>query len=158
MIGQIVRLVVCLVASLLAGAIGGLFTSRAIPTWYATLTKPSFTPPGWLFGPVWTALYLMMGVAAFLVWRSAPGATPVRVALVLFVVQLVLNALWSVAFFGLHSPGGGMVVIALLWLAIAATLLTFSRVSTPAALLLAPYLAWVSFAAVLNWALYRLNP
>ena len=125
--------------------------------WYAALKKPSWNPPGWVFGPVWTALYAMMAVAAWLVWKRG-GFAAQRRALVLFLIQLALNAIWSPLFFGLHSPGAACAEIVLLWLAILATLAAFRPASRTATLLLVPYLAWVSFAAVLNFALWRLNP
>lgn len=124
--------------------------------WYAALKKPSWNPPGWIFGPVWTALYTMMAVAAWLVWQRG-GFAAQRRPLGFFLAQLALNALWTPLFFGLHQPGIAFAEIVLLWLAIAGTLVAFHPVSGVAALLLAPYLAWVSFAAVLNFALWRLN-
>ena len=140
-----------------ASLIGNAATMPAIPTWYAGLTKPSVNPPNWVFGPVWTALYAMVAYALYRMLR-APEATPGRgAALVAFVVQIALNALWSVAFFGMKSPALGLLVIAALWLAIVATIIAFRRVDALAAWLLAPYLAWVSFAAVLNFAVWRLN-
>ena len=135
-----------------AGLAGTAFTMSAIPEWYAFLAKPEFSPPNWLFGPVWTLLYFMMGVAAWLVWRRA-GA----VALKVFWLQLALNALWTPLFFGLRSPLLGFVCIAALWLAIVWTIAVFWRVSRPAAVLLLPYLAWVSFASILNLSIYMLN-
>ncbi|MEO0080064.1 MAG: TspO/MBR family protein [candidate division WOR-3 bacterium] len=155
--GDIIKLVVCLALTLGAGALGGLATAPAIPTWYQTLSKPAFNPPQWLFGPAWTVLYILMGVAAFLVWRAGFSAAAVRLALALFLVQLVLNVLWSFLFFGLRSPLAGLVEIVILWLAIAATLVLFFRVSTVAGLLLIPYIGWVTFAAILNAALLALN-
>jgi tryptophan-rich sensory protein len=125
--------------------------------WYASLKKPSWNPPGWVFGPVWTTLYVMMAVAAWLVWKRG-GFSSQRPALVLFLAQLALNAAWTPLFFGLHRPGLAFAEILLLWLAIAAALAAFRPVSRAAAWLLTPYLAWVSFAAVLNFALWRLNP
>ncbi len=125
--------------------------------WYATLKKPSWNPPGWLFGPVWSALYTMMAVAAWLVWKRGGFAT-LRRPLSLFLVQLALNAAWTPLFFGWHRPGLAFAEIFLLWLAIAATIADFRPVSRAAMLLLVPYLAWVSFAAVLNFTLWRLNP
>jgi tryptophan-rich sensory protein len=127
-----------------------------VSTWYRTLAKPSFTPPAWVFGPVWTALYLTMAIAVWQVWlrrgfAGAPGA------MAAFAVQLLLNALWSLLFFGLRRPDLALADIALLWLALVATVLTFSRVSAPAGALLLPYLAWVSFASVLNFAIWQLN-
>ncbi len=138
-----------------AGASGGaLFTPGE---WYAALRKPSWNPPGWIFGPVWTALYAMMAVAAWLVWQRG-GFAAQRHALGLFLAQLTLNALWTPLFFGLRQPGVAFAEIILLWLAILATLLAFRPVSRAAVWLLVPYLAWVSFAAVLNGTLWRLNP
>lgn len=124
--------------------------------WYALLKKPSWNPPAWVFGPVWTALYAMMAVAAWLVWRRG-GFAAQRRPLALFLVQLVLNAAWTPLFFGLKQPGWAFTEIVLLWWAITATLIAFRRVSQAAAWLLAPYLAWVSFAAALNFTLWRLN-
>jgi len=151
------RLAICVGAVLLASAVGSFATVRAIPTWYKGLAKPSFNPPEWLFGPAWTLLYLLMAVAAFLVWKQGFGAPGVKLALTVFLVQLVLNALWSVFFFGLHSPLAGLVDIVGLWLAIVATIILFFRVSVPAGVMLLPYIAWVSFAALLNAAILRLN-
>lgn len=124
--------------------------------WFAALAKPSWQPPNYLFGPVWTALYLMMGIAAGLVWLRGPAAA-VRAALIAFAVQLVLNALWTPVFFGAHALGIALVVIVVLWLAITLTIVLFWRVHRLAAALLLPYLAWVSFATALNAALWRLN-
>ena len=124
--------------------------------WYAALKKPSWNPPGWVFGPVWTTLYTMMAVAAWLVWKRG-GFTAQRRALVPFLAQLALNAAWTPLFFGLHRPGLAFAEILLLWLAIAWTIVAFWRVHRVAAGLLCPYLAWVSFAAALNGTLWRLN-
>jgi len=140
-----------------AGAVGGWFTSPAIPTWYASLAKPSFTPPSWVFGPAWTTLYILMGVATGLVWTRGWSAPGVRAALGVFLGQLALNVFWSAVFFGWRSPGGALVVIAALWGSIAVTIYLFRRVNTAAAVLLIPYLAWVTFAAALNVAVWRLN-
>lgn len=137
--------------------VAGWIGSRFVPgPWYAELVKPSWTPPDAVFGPVWSLLYLLMGIAAWLVWREA-GFAAARVALGLFVFQLVLNALWSYLFFGLHRPDLALVDIVLLWLAIVATMIAFWKIRPLAAWLLAPYWAWVSFAAVLNGQLWRLN-
>jgi tryptophan-rich sensory protein len=156
-IKDIFKLIVCVVACLAAGLIGSIFTREAIPTWYAALEKPAFNPPNWLFAPVWTLLYILMGIAAFLVWRKGLENRQVRIALIVFLVQLVLNALWSVAFFGLESPLYGLVVIAALWVAILFTVLKFHRISLTASVLLWPYLLWVTFAAVLNVSIWLLN-
>ena len=133
------------------------FSAQYTPgAWYQQLAKPGFTPPDWVFGPVWTILYLMMAVAAWLVWRER-GFGGARLALSLFALQLVLNGLWSYIFFGLKQPDLAFGEIVLLWLAISATLLAFRRLVPVAGLLLAPYWLWVSFAAVLNYALWRMN-
>lgn len=131
-------------------------TRLGMTGWYATLVKPSFTPPGWLFGPVWSALYLLMAVAAWRVWRcrERPGQGP---ALALFGAQLALNAAWSMLFFALRRPAAALVDMALLWLAVAATLAAFGRVDRAAGWLLAPYLTWVSYALALNAAIVVLN-
>jgi len=124
--------------------------------WFAALKKPSWNPPSWVFGPVWTALYAMMAAAAWLVWQRG-GWKEQRKPLLIFLAQLALNALWTPLFFGLHRPGVAFAEIVLLWLAIVATLVAFRPVNRTAAWLLVPYLAWVSFAAVLNGTLWRLN-
>lgn len=124
--------------------------------WYASLQKPAWNPPGWIFGPVWSALYAMMAVAAWLVWKRG-GFAAHRKALGLFLVQLVLNGLWTPLFFGWHQLVLAFAEILLMWLAIAATLIAFRPVSRPAFWLMVPYLAWVSFAAVLNGTLWRMN-
>ncbi len=146
-------LLLLIVVCFAVAGLGGLATTPSIPNWYAGLVKPSWTPPNWIFGPVWSVLYLAMAVAAWLVWRKGECLAP----MVLFGAQLALNAAWSWLFFSLHSPGAALVDIVLLWAAIAATMLAFWRRSPAAGLLFAPYLAWVSFAAVLNFAIWRLN-
>jgi benzodiazapine receptor len=137
-----------------AAAVGGLFPPGE---WYAQLSKPAWNPPSWIFGPVWTALYAMMAVAAWLVWRENGFRARAR-PLGLFLLQLTLNAAWSPLFFGLKSPALAFVVIVLLWLAILATLRAFWRANRISGALLLPYLGWVTFAAVLNFSLWRLNP
>jgi tryptophan-rich sensory protein len=138
-----------------AAGVGGLFTGRSVSTWYRTLSRPDWTPPDRLFGPVWTVLYLSMAVAAWMVWRR--GTPAVTAAMAAFAVQLALNVAWSALFFGLRSPAAGLADIVLLWLAIAATIALFLRVSIPAGLIMLPYLAWVTFAAALNFAIWRMN-
>lgn len=140
-----------------AGIIGSFFTTPAIGSWYAFLAKPELAPPNWVFGPVWTTLFLLMGIAAFLVWRARADKKKVRIALGVFVLQLALNTLWSIIFFGLRNPGAAFIEIILLWASIAATIFLFARVSKPAALLLLPYIAWVSFASYLNYMIWLLN-
>lgn len=151
-IGLIVLLIVCFAAA----GIGGAVTTPKIGGWYATLTKPTWNPPSWIFGPVWTALYLAMAVAAWLVWRQN-GWSGAKTPLILFGVQLGLNTLWSCLFFGLENPGLAFGEVLLLWIAIAGTMLTFWQRSRAAGLLFVPYLAWVTFAAVLNFTIWRLN-
>ncbi|MFB0556923.1 MAG: TspO/MBR family protein [Dehalococcoidia bacterium] len=151
------KLVVSIVACQCAGLIGSIFTMPAIPTWYETLAKPSFTPPSWLFAPAWVTLYVLMGVAAFLIWRKGLDIRNVKSALIIFLVQLVLNALWSAIFFGAKSLIGGAVVIVLLWIAILFTILRFFKISAAAGGLLIPYILWVSFASVLNISILALN-
>lgn len=141
-----------------AGALGSLFTTPQIDTWYAALQRPELAPPNWVFAPVWLTLFTLMGIAAFLVWREHWVARrEVRVALFLFCVQLALNSLWSIIFFGLHNLGAALVEIVLLWLAIAATMYAFFKRSRAAGLLLVPYLLWVTFAAYLTWQFFILN-
>ena len=156
--GDIYKLIVSVVACQCAGLIGSAFTAKAIPTWYATLEKPVFTPPNWLFAPAWGTLYLLMGIAAFIIWRRGLVNIQVKRALLIFLVQLILNALWSVVFFGFQAPLYGFIVIVGLWIAILFTILEFSRISTAAMVLLLPYIIWVSFALVLNASIWILNP
>lgn len=137
-----------------AGGIGAIATTPKIASWYSSLIKPTFSPPNWLFGPVWTILFLMMGVAFYLVWTKEKRHV---LPMVIFGTQLVLNVLWSFLFFGAESPGLAFVEIIALWIAIAATILAFEKVSKTAAWLLVPYLFWVSFASVLNAAIFQLN-
>lgn len=144
-----------LVVCQLAGVVGSAFTISQIPTWYATLHKPALNPPAWVFGPVWAGLYLLMGVALYLVWES--HSKDKKRALWLFSVQLALNAIWSPVFFGVHSIGNALAIIVLMWAAIVMTILIFKEVSKPAAALLVPYILWVSFATYLNFALWWLN-
>lgn len=151
------KLLSSILACQLAGALGAVFTRSAIPSWYAGLKKPAFTPPGWLFAPMWITLYLLMAVAAYLVWRKGLTHPGVRPALAAFVVQLLLNALWSPVFFGLRAPLAGAVVIVLLGLAIVLTIVLFWKISRPAALLLLPYILWVSLATALNISICLLN-
>jgi benzodiazapine receptor len=153
----VIKLVICLALTFSAAFIGSIFTGRAVPDWYAALNKPSFTPPNWLFGPVWTILYILMAISAFIVWQKGLANQAVKSALILYLIQLVLNALWSVIFFGLKLPLPAFIEIILLWCAIAFTIFTFARISITAALLLVPYILWVSFAAVLNFFLWFLN-
>lgn len=153
-----VRLIVSILIAQSAGVVGSFFTAPAIPTWYETLVKPSFTPPNWVIGPVWVVLYTLIGIALFLVWRMGLEKREVRIAIGIFAVQLVLNALWSWAFFGLQSPLTGLIVIIVLWVAILLNIVIFYRISKTAGLLLIPYILWVSFATALNYSIWILNP
>jgi benzodiazapine receptor len=156
-IADILKLTASIILCQLAGLIGSLATLPSIPTWYESLKKPFFNPPNWLFGPVWTGLYILMGISLFLVWQRREGNAQFRMALTFFFVQLILNILWSLAFFGLQSPLLGLVDIVLLWIAIFLTIQRFYGISRTAAILLLPYVLWVSFAAVLNFSLWILN-
>jgi benzodiazapine receptor len=150
-------LLIFLLASFAAGGIGVFFTNPALPTWYAGLQKPRWTPPNALFGPVWTALYVMIALAGWFVWRNR-GHADVRAPMAIFIAQLFLNAAWAVIFFGARRIGLAFIDIILLWIAIFACVAEFSRVSVASALLMTPYLGWVAYAAALNYAIWRLNP
>jgi translocator protein len=164
-----ISLAIAVVLPQLAGGLGAIPTASSIPTWYKTLNKPSWNPPGWLFGPVWTLLYLLMGVASWLVWHRSrqekpaeavlalPQETEEKTALALYGAQLALNSLWSIIFFGFHNIGGALAEIAALWALIVATTARFYRLRPAAGLLLLPYLAWTTFAAALNATIWRLN-
>ena len=159
-----VKLVTAIGVSELAGVIGAVFTAPSIPAWYAGLVKPALNPPAWIFGPVWTTLYALMGVSLFLVWkRHSDILQNVRMsyqckwAVGLFFVQLALNSLWSIFFFGMHSPALALLDSILLWCAILATMILFCCISKPASYLLFPYLLWVSFATYLNYSLAVLH-
>lgn len=154
---DIAALVLAIMICQLAGGIGGFFTASSVSTWYPQLNKPAFTPPGWVFGPVWTILYAMMGVAAWLVWRSGAGEPAVRSALWPFGVQLALNVLWSIVFFGLRNPGWAFAELVILWAAMLATTIQFFGISKAAGGLMIPYQLWVTFAGILNYYLWRLN-
>ena len=154
---QILQCIVCILICQMAGIIGSIFTSPAIPTWYANLVKPSFNPPNYVFAPVWTTLFIMMGISLFLIWRRAGDVDSIRPALIFFGIQLLLNILWSVIFFGFHSPFAAFIEIIFLWCAIGFTIILFFTVSRAAGILLVPYILWVSFAAILNFMIWRLN-
>ena len=156
-LSSVVRFIISILACFAAGGIGSLFTFRAIPAWYAGLKKPTYTPPNWAFGPVWTTLYILMGVSVFLVWQQGLATAGVLPAFILFWIQLAINALWSIVFFGMKSKGGGLILIVILWLLILATLVASFRVSAWAGALLVPYLVWVSIATYLNAGVWALN-
>ncbi len=139
------------------GTTAGLFTSAGVNGWYAVAAKPSFNPPNWIFAPVWTTLYILMGISLYLVWKSNAAKNVKQTAIALFAVQLVLNFFWSFIFFSLQQTGWAVVEIAVMWLAILLTILWFAKISKPAAWLLVPYICWVSFATVLNFYIWKLN-
>lgn len=149
-------LVSSILLSQAAGIIGSLATTPAIPTWYATLNKPFFNPPNWLFGPVWLTLYTMMGIALYLIWRKKP-TQKTKFARNLFLVHLGVNTLWSLVFFGLKNLSLASVVIVLLWLMIATLIKLFCPIDKRATWLLFPYLLWVTFASLLNYSIWKLN-
>jgi len=153
----IFKLIVSLISCQLAGFVGSLFTTPSIPTWYASLAKPSFTPPNWVFSPVWISLFVLMGISLFLLWEKTLHFPGVKTAIFWFAVQLGLNMLWSILFFGLKSPFLALIEIIVLWIAIFLTILKSLRVSKLAGVLLIPYLIWVSFAAGLNYSIWTLN-
>jgi benzodiazapine receptor len=156
-IKDILKLVISIVICQFAGFLGSLFTAPAIPTWYKTLNKPLFTPPNWIFSPVWIGLFMLMGISLFMIWRKQDHPR-FKTALIFFLIQLILNFLWPAAFFGLRSPLFGLIVIVLLWVAILFAIQKCLRVSRTAGLLLLPYIVWVSFAAALNVSFLILNP
>lgn len=153
-----VRFALCFGLTFSAALVGSLFTTRqVISDWYANLNKPLFSPPDWVFGPVWTLLYILMALSAFIVWQKGFGNPLVRIALALYLLQLILNGLWTPLFFGLQMPLLAFVEILLLWPAILLTIVAFARLSIAAAMLLTPYLLWTSFAAALNASIWLLN-
>jgi len=152
-----IPLALFLLLSEVAGMIGALVTIPSLSTWYVHLPKPTFSPPDFVFGPVWTALYFMIGLAGFFVYRKGFKKKQVKIGMVLFAVQLVLNVLWSVIFFGQHLPVLALIDILALWFAIALTIRHFFKVSETGAFLLVPYLLWVTFAVILNCAIVVLN-
>lgn len=153
---NIYKLIASILISQAAGIIGSLFTIQSIPTWYSTLNKPSFSPPNYLFGPVWITLYFMIGISFFLVWRSSDSFN-IKIPAIMFSIQMALNALWSIIFFGMRNPMLAFFEIILLWIFIILCVMTFYSVSRTASWLLVPYLLWVSFASVLNFKIWMLN-
>ena len=156
-LNDVIKLVISIIACFAAAGIGSLFTFKAIPNWYAGLKKPSYTPPNWAFGPVWTALYLLMGISVFLVWQKGLATNDALFAFILFWIQLVVNCVWSIVFFGKKSKGGGVITIIVLWLLITVTMIASFRVSDWAGALLIPYIMWVSIASYLNIGIWLLN-
>ncbi len=157
MASRLSRLLASIALCLGAGFLGSLFTVSSIPTWYASLSKPWFTPPNWLFAPAWTTLYLLMAVSLFLVWEKGLETRQAKTAVSFFGLQLALNALWPIIFFGFQNPMIAFFEVAFLWAAIALTIYNFYPLSRKASLLLVPYIAWVGFAAALNFSVWVLN-
>jgi len=164
-INNFFKLVIAIAVSEAAGVIGAFFTAPAVRSdWYLELAKPALNPPAWVFGPVWTTLFALMGISLFLVWKQHSNILENvrmlriwKIGITAFFVQLVLNTLWSIIFFGLHSPGGALIEIVFLWFAIVWMMVVFYKISKPAAYLLVPYILWVSFAMYLNYAIWMLT-
>ncbi|MBF4475918.1 TspO/MBR family protein [Methanobacterium formicicum] len=156
-LNEIPRLVIALIIVFIVGGIGSAATYSQIPLWYVNVIKPTWAPPNWLFGVVWTILYILIGTSLFMVWRKGLETKPAKIALAVFAVQLGLNLLWSLVFFGLHSILGGLVIIILMWLAILVNIILFYRISKWAGLILLPYIVWVTIATYLNYSIYLLN-
>lgn len=152
-----VKAIISLALPQLAGLAGAAFTETDEGSWYRALQKPSWNPPGWLFAPVWTTLYILMGISFYIVWKSTADKRLKRPAMLVWILQLVFNLFWTVIFFYAHQPGYAFAEIAILWLLILFTIFLFARINKPAAWLLVPYISWVSFAAILNYTIWGLN-
>ena len=155
---DLLKLILCIIICEGLGSSGSIFTSMSVSTWYSTLVKPWFAPPGGVIAVIWTVLFMLMGISLFLVWREGLDRPGVKAAIYIFAAQFVVNIAWSAAFFGMRSPLNGLIVIVLLWLMILLTIIKFWRVSKNAALLLVPYILWVSIAMFLNYSILVLNP
>ena len=155
---DIVKLVISILIPLIAGFIGSFATFDGITNFFNVLNKPAWTPPAWAFAPIWTTLFILMGIALFLVWKKGFERQDVKIAMAIFGVQLILNILWSVIFFGLRSITGGLIEIIFLWIAILINIIVFYRISKAAGILLIPYIVWVTIASYLNYTIYLLNP
>jgi translocator protein len=154
---KVLKFIISIIICQSAGIFGSLFTIEAVPDWYATLIKPAFTPPSWVFGPVWISLYFLMGISLYIVWTSESKAKSRRVFFIVFGIQLILNALWSLLFFGLRSPSLGLVDIILLDIMVIITIIYAKSISKLAAILLIPYLVWIIIASILNFSILLLN-
>ncbi len=152
-----VKLVIAIALPVLIGGVSGFFTVSGVESWYQTIQKPSWNPPNWVFGPVWTTLYVMMGIALWLVWKEDTSRELKLIAGILFAAQLTLNFFWSFIFFRLELPGWAFAEILVMWVVILATIFAFAQVNKTAAWLLVPYISWVSFAAMLNFTIWRMN-
>jgi len=149
--------IIFILISQTAGFVGSFFTVNSVNTWYTTLNKPSFNPPNWIFGPVWVTLYALMGIASYLVWQKRGDSSLVKIALIVFFIHLLFNALWSIVFFGIQNTAWAFVVIIIPWIMIVALIFLFYKIDKRAAYLLVPYLLWVSFASLLNFSIWKLN-
>jgi tryptophan-rich sensory protein len=154
---NIAKLIIAVAIPVAVGASSGFFTASGVSSWYQTINKPSWNPPGWIFGPVWTTLYIMMGIAFYLVWKADAGSALKKSAIILFAVQLLLNFFWSFIFFNQHQVGWALVEILMMWVFILLTIFAFAPVNKTAAWLLVPYISWVSFASILNYTIWKLN-
>ena len=154
---QVIKCAVAILIPLIVGGISGFFTTQSVQGWYATVNKPWFNPPNWIFGPVWTTLYIMMGVAFFLIWKSEADIDLKKQAMLFYFVQLALNFCWSLIFFYAQQPGWAFLEIIAMGCMIIVTIIWFGKISSTAAWLLVPYISWVSFAAILNYSIWRLN-
>lgn len=153
---NIIKLIVSLIIPLFVGAVAGMFTSQAVPTWYASLNRPSFSPPNWVFGPMWTSLYILLGFSFFLIWKENPSQQK-NLAITVFAIQMLLNFMWNFIFFYFNMIGIALLEIILLWISIAVMIYLFYKLKPFAAYLNIPYLLWVSFATILNAGYYFLN-
>lgn len=151
------KLIIAIAIPLIVGGTSGFFTATGVESWYQTIARPTWNPPGWIFGPVWTTLYVMMGISLFLVWKEDTSVELKKIAIALFTVQLVLNFFWSFIFFNQHQIGWALVEIAAMWVFILLTIFAFAQVNKAAAWLLVPYISWVSFATILNFTIWQLN-
>jgi tryptophan-rich sensory protein len=154
---NILKLIISISIPLIIGFTSGFFTITGVGSWYQTIQKPSWNPPGWIFGPVWTTLYVLMGISLFLIWKSSADKEVKQTAILLFSLQLVLNFFWSFIFFNQQQVGWALVEIIVLWFAILVTIFSFSKINNTAAWLLVPYISWVSFATILNYTIWKLN-
>ncbi|MEA4956217.1 Tryptophan-rich protein TspO [bioreactor metagenome] len=154
---DIIKLVISFLIVYIIAIIGSLFTSPEISTWYASIAKPAWTPAGWVFPIVWNILYILMSIGLFLVWREGIQNKNVKTALIIFSIQLSLNLIWSIIFFGFHSIVGGLGIIIILWIFILLNIITFYKVSKLAGIVLIPYIIWVTIAMYLNYSVYLLN-
>ena len=155
---EIPKLIVSILIPLIIGFASAFLTFSSFPAFYATLNKPSWSPPVWLFGYVWTVLYILNGIALFLVWREGLGRRDVQIAIGVFAIQIILNFFWSIIFFGFRSLSGGLIEIIIMWIAILINIILFYRISKAAGILLIPYIIWVTIASYLNYTVFLLNP